>query len=540
VVLATLASLTSVIGAGACSLLLDNSAAQCTSSADCAARGPAFVGTFCSARHACERTCATNEECTAGNGGEPAICRVDQTCASLVSEDCKALVADQEEINDEGTIWMGMLVPLDAPTEILSRAKEDAAELARRDFLVASGGLPPLTFGGPHRHFGFVVCDHTADAARAAHHLVDDVRVPAIIGPIYSGVLIRVATDVTIPGGVLLISPAATSPYITNLANKNGLVWRTAPSDTVQASAISLLMQKTIEPDVRATELKSSDHMRVAVVHKGDAYGLGLADVLSDELVFNGLSVADNHGDYQRIDYGGPSDPANVNPDGAYAHAIDQLVQLAPHVIVIAGTTEGITKILAPLEERWTAAFRPRYVMTDGAHPRPELFAAVGTDSALRKRILGTVPGTNSDLYQKFLGRYASVFHDGTEAIQTTAATYDAAYLLAYAIASLGAQSITGATINEGLKRMVPPGPSIDVGPDAINRALKTLSSPGNIDFNGASGPLDFDVTTGEAEADVQVWCLGADAMGQAVSFRDSGLFYSAKTKSLQGTLACP
>jgi branched-chain amino acid transport system substrate-binding protein len=527
---------------GACSLLLDNDPTQCRTTADCVARGPAFAHSFCDDHHACETTCTTNEECTMVNGGERSLCRItDHQCAKLLSVDCQTLLADAPDLDDQAT-WLGMLLPLNAETLSLSQSKENATDLALRDFRVASGGLPPVHAGEAHRRLAFVVCDHAADPERAARHLALDLGVPAIVGPIYSGDLIRVATDVTIPNQVLLISPAATSPFITNLANKNGLVWRTAPSDSVQSVAIARLLALRVEPALRVDVLDRDELLRVAVVHKGDAYGIGLAGALYDQLVFNGRSAQENSGNYKVIDYGDLSDPDNLPTPQRYAAAIDELVAFTPHVVIIAGTTEGITDIFTPLEARWPAAgrFRPRYVMTDGLQPRPQLLAAVGSDAELRHRILGTAPGTSSPLYQKFLGRYGSVFQDGTQPSQATAATYDAVYLLSYAIASLGAEPLSGPRVNEGLMRMVPPGARIDVGPENINDALTRLEAGQPIDFNGASGPLDFDVSTGEAEADVQVWCLDVDAKGVAVEFKDSGLFYDATRKALSGEMSCP
>jgi branched-chain amino acid transport system substrate-binding protein len=87
---------------------------------------------------------------------------------------------------------------------------------------------------------------------------------------------------------------------------------------------------------------------------------------------------------------------------------------------------------------------------------------------------------------------------------------------------------------------MVPPGPRIVVGPENVNGAFDALASGGNIDFDGASGPLDFDVTTGEAEGDVQVWCIDVDGSGRAVGFKDSGRYYSAVAKRLEGNFDCP
>jgi branched-chain amino acid transport system substrate-binding protein len=528
----------------ACSALAgidEPSRRACDTNADCPRSDPELGHPFCSATHTCETVCATAADC-GSPADDPSICRADHTCAKLLSEDCRTFVSEAGDTRSDDVIWFGILWPLDPPNAIFSRGKANAVELMRRDFKLAAGGLPPVHEGGPRRHMGFVQCDESTDPERAARHLAGVVRVPAILGPMFSGVLVRVATEVTIARGVLLISPGATSSFISNLANKNGLVWRTAPSDALQSVAVALALKSKIEPEVRATTLGPSEPLRVAVVHKGDSYGVGLEAEVFAKLVFNGKPAADNGASYRAIDYGDPDDPNNKPSDEKYAQAVDSLIAFAPHVVILAGTTEAITKVFTPLEGRWPASlpFKPRYLMTDGVHPRPELLATVGTSAELRRRILGTTSGTTSTLYQKFARTYAGAFQDGTEPIQRVAATYDAAYLLAYATASIGAGAINGASVRDGLKKMVPPGLRVDVGPENINDALAIVTTGGQIDFNGASGPLDFDVEAGEAESDIQVWCLGIDAAGKADAFIDSGWFYDAATRSMVGAVACP
>ena len=52
----------------------------------------------------------------------------------------------------------------------------------------------------------------------------------ALMGADCSGVTGAVATNVAVPNGVVMISPSATSPGLTDLEDK-GLFFRTAPSD---------------------------------------------------------------------------------------------------------------------------------------------------------------------------------------------------------------------------------------------------------------------------------------------------------------------
>ncbi|GAF86046.1 unnamed protein product, partial [marine sediment metagenome] len=80
-------------------------------------------------------------------------------------------------------------------------------------------------------------------AIEAAQALVKDERVPAIIGCQSSGVTLAVANSVAIPRQVVLISPASTSPDLTNLQD-NDFVFRTTPSDTLQGAVLAQLAKE--------------------------------------------------------------------------------------------------------------------------------------------------------------------------------------------------------------------------------------------------------------------------------------------------------
>jgi hypothetical protein len=68
-----------------------------------------------------------------------------------------------------------------------------------------------------------------------------------------------------------------------------------------------------------------------------------------------------------------------------------------------------------------------------------------------------------------------------------------------------------------------------------MNLGFQALTSPGTFDFDGASGPLDFDLATGEARSNIEVWCI-AQAAGMRPSFVPSGRLFDAKANKLTGT----
>lgn len=545
-----------------CTIITSTSADQCKSNADCTgalAGGVCQNGICVTQSTACTKDsecasghcdvankkcvtpsgCQTNQECLTMMG-DYHICRKvngNGTCVALVSTECTTIYGDYK---DDNAVIFGSILPTSGPDESTGKPLENAIELAINDFKQTSNGLPPAPGQSAHRPIALIGCSDNSDsdtAAKAAKHLAEDVGVPAIIGAAFSGISIKVATAVTIPDKVLLFSPSATSVALTDLAD-NGLVWRSSPSDVFQAQAISLLVPQ-IEATVRQElSLMASDKISVAILHKGDAYGAGLGKALEKTLVFNGKPALDmsNAPYYFRADFGDPDDPMNDPPK--YAQVVTQTIGKAPHIILDFGTNESITNIALPIEAQWTnGMYKAHFVFADGGLVN-DLWDGVGTNDDLRKRIIGSVPGTTNALFAYFKSQYSTQFNDGTSPdVFGAAGAYDILYLLAYGTVALGSMPVNGTNLAAAMAKMVPPGKPVDVGSDAINSTFPILSSGQNIDFNGASGPLDFDIKTGEAPSDIQFWCMPKDGMGKATSGVASGLFYNAKTGKVEGAI---
>jgi branched-chain amino acid transport system substrate-binding protein len=521
--------------APSCSVILNTTADQCDSDADCAAKGAGFENNVCGPQKTCVFACQKNHDCIDKLGVEAICHKDDRTCAPLKSQDCLTLHMEPGDL-DRDPVILGILLPVTGENAKSMVPPENAVELARRDIQQAAEGLPPITAGGKPRPLVFLTCTDADDPIRAARHLSEVVRVPAIIGPAFSGVTTSVAKEVTIPDKVLIMSPSATSPTLTDLAD-DGLVWRTCPSDVFQSVAMSGLVEKFVEQEIRTTYmLAASDDIRLAVVHKGDAYGAGLASALFKGLRFNGKSAAANGSDlFLQIDYGDPSKLSDVDQKARRADAVKQLLAFRPHILIEIGTAEAVTDIFSPVEMGWPGSepIRPRHVVSDGMQI-PEIVTAINGNDALRKRVFGTIAGTTGGNFELFRNAYNVAFKDGSTPDSYAASAYDGAYLLAFAIAGVGNGKLDGKAIDAALHKVVNKRIPINVGQMDLSAGYKAMALDG-IDFNGASGPLDFDVTKGEAPADIQVWCV--DNKG---GFKYTGLFYDAAKSQIAGTLSCP
>lgn len=515
------------LGAGACSLLVEQRAVQCERDNDCAK----FTDAICSKENVCvsktAAKCSTHKECIERLGDDYICAAPDSECKTLKSNECQTIVG--APASDDALI-IGSIAPTTGVDQGIGLPIENGIRVALGDFKKASGELGVKT-----RPLVLVGCDDKSSldtGVVAATHLVS-LGAPAIIGAAFSGITVGVK-DVTVSAGTLLISPSATAVGIGSLVD-NSLVWRTVPPDTYQAKAISLYVDTNLKPKVGTVPA-----LKVAVLHRGDPYGTDLSKAFESDLILNGQRPTDpsNESNYLRFDYGDPDDPANHPPK--LVEAISATLELAPHIIVLAGFSEAVTDLFVPIEKDWpTMTPRPFYVMTDGV-VGDALRDNIGQNENLRLRVTGTTPGRarSNPLFQAFASNYNTRFSDGGAEVFGTAEAYDATYLIAYAAASIGDQPVTGPKLAQALGKMVPPGMPINVGVEAMPQALELIRAGQPIDFTGASGPLDFDLGKGEAAGDIQIWCLPEGLDGRAQSAALSGLYLDAANEAaLQGKL---
>jgi branched-chain amino acid transport system substrate-binding protein len=515
----------------ACSFFVDASDTQCKSDGDCTARGGDFVGSTCGPGGVCTKSgpsCTTNQDCI-NSLNAPAICRhPTNVCAALGSPDCNKVLGDPS--NDDAVV-IGSLFSLSGNNESSGTARAHSVEVAFNDIKQNVPGIPNAP-DGKVRTLVVVECDAANDVARAARHLVQDVGVPAIVGPEASGDVITVSA-ISIPGGTLLISPSATSTAITDIQD-NDLVWRTAPSDSLQA--IALLDQiPAIEAQYRSdNSIATGAKVKMAMLYLNDAYGLGLYDAVSISATLNGkpLGDASNGGLVLAQQYAAKPTDLSAQVNAVLA------MNPRPGIVVALGSTEVVTLFVTPLEQQWGAtAPRPLYLFADAAH-KPELLT-LAADDTIRKRVRGSIPASPSTpAYTTFVSDYQSVFPGAPfPQVFGMAGAYDATFLITYGVATTPGKPITGTSIETGFARLVS-GAKLDVRGQNVGKALQILGSGGSFDVEGASGPLDFDLKTGDVRgANIDVWCVAKDGNGAPI-FVSSGRYYDATTSAMAGVFS--
>lgn len=320
-------------------------------------------------------------------------------------------------------------------------------------------------------------------ATDAASALVNVDGVEAIVGSLSSGVTLAVAESVTIPNGAVLVSPASTSPAITNL-DDNDTVFRTTVSDALQGV-------------IAAQLAKQLGYENVATLYINNAYGEGLSNVFQQNFESQGGTVS-----------------AAVPIEGGQASYASELRQASQ------GDAEVLMALSYPetagvyLREAVEGQYFDDFMFVDGTKNQ-EMFDNVGADNF--EGSYGTAPGApGTPTQEAFKDLYSSKL-DGDPSSLFISEAFDAAVILALAIAESGSED--GDDVKAAMRK-VANAPGEKVGPGDLAKALQLISEGADIDYVGAAGDQDFD-ENGDVQNTIEVWKIDS---GQVTS---TGIFAS-------------
>jgi branched-chain amino acid transport system substrate-binding protein len=351
-------------------------------------------------------------------------------------------------------IKIGGLWGVTGPVSKFIPPLKDAADLAIKQ-VNDQGGL--LKGDKLSMVLGDTKCDGKTSSA-AANKLVNINKVVAINGALCSGATIAAANTVGIPGGVVMISPASTSPAISNLKD-NDFIYRVTPADDFQGKIL-------------ARVIKKRGINSIAITYIQNDYGKGLAEALKSNYEALGGKVA-GYAAHEGKKASYRSELATLKKGGA------------KHLVVIAYAADSAPVIMRQSLER--GYFR-KFIGVDGVN-EDSMLAKIGWQNVQGMFITnsGSIPGTAGEkaytaamkaAYPKSLGKPFS------------ANAYDATFMLALAIEAAG--STDRAKIRDGLRKIAGPDGTV-VLPGEWAKAKKLLAAGQKINYQGAAGPHDFD-----------------------------------------------
>ncbi len=353
------------------------------------------------------------------------------------------------------------------------------------------------------REYAFVHCTNIEDEhldkldqitanKEMAVYLADEVGVAAMVGPATSG-RTQDAYLAAEPFGTVLISPSATSPALTALDGLSptdedpGLLWRTAPPDSLQGVVIALDMQKRGIRDV-------------AVVHQTGAYGEGLGEVFAEEFTAY------------------PGRTAHLYPFDDASNRDEQIID--------AGATDVEEVLFISSEKEDTVAFlnavgsvgeytSKGIFLTDGGFD-VAIFEDATQGTSKFADVRGTAPSSPDNLiYDAFVAAFSSEYSLDATSSGFTSYAFDAGWLAIYGTAwsSFQEGEITGLGIARGLRQVADPDFAaahgvLPVRPTSWATVVANFETGAAIDIDGSSGSLDFDPETEETTNPIDIWIV--------------------------------
>ena len=288
----------------------------------------------------------------------------------------------------------------------------------------------------------------------AGDRMVNTEKVTAIFGAYCSGPTIAAANTAAIPGNVVMISPSATAPAVSELKD-NDLVFRDVVPDSVQGvKGAQLLLSKGIKT--------------VALTYVNGDYGKGLADAFSAAYTAAGGTVAVS--------------VAHEDGKADYRPEVGQLEASGADTLVIYGyENAGGGTILDQAIESGT--FK-NYFGGDGMAGDALTKDHKNIDGMMLTKA-AAAGGPSYDAYAALV-KAASLDPASTYA----ANSYDDVFVLALAIEKNGTADRAG--LSKAL-RDVATAPGEAILPGEWKKAVDLIKAGKDIDYKGASGDMEFD-----------------------------------------------
>lgn len=348
------------------------------------------------------------------------------------------------------------------------------------------------------KKFALVFCNTGGDDALAKQQvewLATQLKVPAVVTS-GSGQTIAIA-NVAASHDVMVISATSTSPELIGTFQSNKqLVWRTAPSDSLQAR----VMADLIEADYPVPSDGGVATTKIGIAYVNTTYGQGLSAGLRARLPAR-FQV-------KEVFY---------ELNGDITQAVNDLNVFGPRTTMVVGFPPDLRAIitLAKTKPALAKASGHRWLFSDSAKD-----PALLTDVTLPELSgsFGTAPAQGAGAtFPSFKDRFFGKYNADPANFSFTSHSYDAMYLLmlsaAWASASNapdGGGGFNGLGMVEGM-RAVSSGAPYSLAPNSFTGAVTAMQARMSIDVEGASGKLNFDLDAGAPSSPYELWFVETD-----------------------------
>lgn len=367
-------------------------------------------------------------------------------------------------------ITIGMVMELTGPAGAYGQAGAKSVDMAFRDLNEAGGVL------------GCTLVSDTRDSQSQGNVAVDQATqlvtikgVPVIIGGIISSVSIPILTSVTAGAKVVQVSPASSSPTLTQLARDGqtgGYFFRTITSDALQGVAAA---KYAIDSGLK----------KLAIIHVNNDFGVNMEKEFTAAFKALGGEVTSVTAyNENQPDYG-----AEVT--AALAGAPDALY-------LVSYPVDGAT-----IARAWISQGGPqKFLLNDGMNST-DFITAVGAEYL--EGAYGTSSGTEQTASTKYFYENYAAFSGGIAPDAPAAdRSYDAGAIVGLAIAKAG--KAESDAIRDSMRAVLDPaGEPIYAGPEEFKKALGLIAEGKPIRYEGVIGKVAFD-EYGDISGPFRLW----------------------------------
>jgi ABC-type branched-subunit amino acid transport system substrate-binding protein len=282
---------------------------------------------------------------------------------------------------------------------------------------------------------------------------------------------------------LLTISPSSTAPELA-AADDGGYLFRDVPNDEFQGIAAAYYLLEVVQPP--ASE--------VAVVYHDDAYGRGLKDAFQADFLGRGGVVLGSPIAFQ------PGLDSIAEVEAVW----DEIAALAPEMVVLITFAGDAMELIQRWDDGGTLPDL-EWFFTDGV--KTTAFANSRPNALESMR--GTAPThSHGVVFDEFQSAFVAAYDEDVDQEAFLANNYDSVHLLALALARQAAewppQPLGGERLRDALTA-VATKPGTLVRASEYAQAVRLLEEGQDVDYDGASGPCDFD-ERGEAIGPYEIW----------------------------------
>ena len=341
--------------------------------------------------------------------------------------------------------------------------------------------------------------DDSTSAKESAKKLVADDGATCLTGPWSSDALPETAQDVVIPEKILEIVPVPTGADVADL-NDRDLVNSTALPQSAEGSALS---------DAIDRDLGGAQGHSVNVASTNDTYGSTLSQDFIEDWQDKGGSLSGLVGlaspssatapptsSSNNNDYSGGTTTSSEGTSSSYSgetsSSSDEAQNIttgSPSAIVVIDSLTGFAELAPALSSSYS--WDPDIAWGSDQLVSPGLPGEVGTDAIDGMRALAPGMPKDEEASSAFTDDFKSADPHDVKQAPYAAQEFDAT-ILCY-LAAVAAVSTDGQEMADHLIDITAPGGE-EFSWQQLPDAIEALEDGKDIDYTGASGPIDMDV----------------------------------------------